>query len=84
MQVRKNIYKPVQRQRKFSHVFGQTSENNSKTTLPAKIKKKKIITFIFINFKKANLMHGNKYKPIYKYKLILNQFTYAFSDRLNI
>lgn len=32
------IYKPVQRQRKFSHVFGHTSENSSKTTLPARKK----------------------------------------------
>ena len=31
----KNVNKPVQRQRKFSHVLGHTSENNSKTTLPA-------------------------------------------------
>lgn len=45
-----NENKPVQRQRKFSHVLGHTSENNSKTTLPAE-KEGNWFKFLDYNFK---------------------------------
>lgn len=58
------IYKPVQRQRKFSHVFGHTSENSSKTTLPAG--------------KKSHICYEVDWHLWYSYKIFKNSILLIF------
>lgn len=77
----------MHRARKFSHVFGQTSENNSKTILPsAKKKKIKIKIKYYVQYEKIISKNVCSYNPIEDQmlkKLISNKIGFIIKSVMN-
>lgn len=76
----------MHRARKFSHVFGQTSENNSKTILPSAKKKKIKIKIKYVQYEKIISKNVCSYNPIEDQmlkKLISNKIGFIIKSVMN-